>query len=276
MSWTNSEAIDGLADRAREGDGAALEQLLSAIAPSIHRFGLRMCKSDPDAQDVLQETLLSIATNLHQFEGRASLSSWVFALTRSACQRRRRGQKNQPHLGHEILETQRADTPSPEQNASNRELGDALTRALDGLPNEYREVLMLRDVEGLTAAQAAAALELSVEALKSRLHRAREAMRQALMPIREPHAPAPAPACPDIAALWSRKLEDELNKHDCAQIEKHVQGCPACGAICDALKQALLACQRSATDDVEPEVQAQVKAAMRAWSARASITLKTP
>jgi RNA polymerase sigma-70 factor (ECF subfamily) len=263
------EATDALVDSARNGDDRALEQLLSAVAPAIHRFGLRMCKSDPDAQDVLQETLLAIATNLGRFEGRASLSSWVFALTRSACARRRRGQKSRPHLGQEVLESQSADTPSPEQSASDREMGAALTRALDALPDEYREAIVLRDVEGLTAAQAAAALDISVDALKSRLHRARDTLRKALMPLIEPQAPSvPSPGCPDVATLWSRKLEDELNKHDCAEIEKHVEGCPACGAICDALKQALLACQLSATHEVEPEVQARVKAAMRAWAAR--------
>lgn len=271
MSWTNAESTDRLVERARKGDGAALEQLLSTIAPSIRRFGLRMCKNDPDAQDVLQETLLSIVTNLHQFEGRSSLSAWVFAITRSACQRRRRGLKNRPHFGQETLETQPADAPSPEQYASDREIGAALTRALDALPEEYREVLVLRDMEGLTATQAAASLDLSVEALKSRLHRARDAMRKALMPLLEPRAPLPSPTCPDIAALWSRKLEDELDKTDCVQIEEHIKGCPACGAICDALKQALLACQRSATDAVDPEVQAQVKEAIHAWSKKREI-----
>jgi len=264
MSWTTLKTTDPVIDRARKGDPAALEQLLAAIAPAVHRFGLRMCQSSADAQDVLQETLLSIATHVDDFEGRSAFSSWVFTLARNACIKRRRGRKNKEHLGQEVIDTQRADAPSPEQRAAGIELGEALTRALDELPDDYREAIVLRDVEGLTAAEAAEALGISVEALKSRLHRAREALRRVLMPLFEPRAKAPSPDCPDMSNLWSRKLEGELDKADCAEIEKHLQQCPACGAICDALKKALVACQRSATSEIRPEVQKRVKDALRA------------
>ncbi|MBN1652789.1 MAG: sigma-70 family RNA polymerase sigma factor [Deltaproteobacteria bacterium] len=264
MSWIALQPSDPLLDRARNGDAAALEQLLVSIAPAVHRFGLRMCGSDSDAQDVLQETLISIATHVSRFEGKSALSSWVFALARNACIKKRRGRKNQQHLGQKAIEAQSASASSPEQRAENRELWEVLTRALDGLPEQYREAVVLRDIEGLSAAQAAGALGISVDALKSRLHRAREALRKELMPLLEPRAPAPSAQCPDMATLWSRKLEGDLDKQDCAEIEKHVAECPACGAICDALKKALLACQSSATAEIRPEVQAQVKAAMRA------------
>jgi RNA polymerase sigma-70 factor (ECF subfamily) len=266
MSWTALKTTDPLVDRARRGDTAALEQLLASLAPAVHRFGLRMCQSSADAQDVLQETLLSIATHVNDFERRSAFSSWVFTLARNACIKRRRGRKNKAHLGQETIDAQTADGPSPEQRAAENELGRALTRALDDLPDDYREAIALRDVEGLTAAEAAEAIGISVDALKSRLHRGREALRKALMPLLEPQAKAPSPECPDMSTLWSRKLEDELDKEDCAEIEKHVEKCPACGAICDALKKALVACQRSATAEVRPEVQQRVKAAMRAWT----------
>src|SRR5690606_3525868 len=82
--------------RAKTGDRQALETVLAQVAPAVHRFGLRMCRNVHDAEDVLQDTLLNIAKHLGEFEGRSSLSSWVFALTRSACARKRRGLKNQP------------------------------------------------------------------------------------------------------------------------------------------------------------------------------------
>jgi len=253
--------------RARSGDADALEELLAGVAPAIERFGRRMCGNPHDADDVLQDTLLSIATHLSEFEGRSSLLSWVFTLTRNACSRRRRGLKNKPPVADDQAPEARDPAATPEEGAADRELSQVLGRALDALPDAYREVILLRDVEGLTAPDAATALGISVDALKSRLHRAREALRSALKPVLEPNAPGPA-GCPEVATLWSKKLEGDLSQNDCATMEEHLKTCSACATACDALKKALLACRRSATSEVRPEVQARVKAAVRAWSAR--------
>ena len=259
---------DPLVLRARSGDAGALEELLAGVAPSIERFGRRMCGNPHDADDVLQDTLLSVATHLGEFEGRSSLLSWVFTLARNACSRRRRGLKNRPPVSDDQAPEARDPAATPEERAANQELSDVLGRALDTLPDGYREVILLRDVEGLTAPDAATALGISVDALKSRLHRAREALRTALKPVLEQGAATPSPGCPEVATLWSRKLEGELSQHDCATMEEHLKTCAACSTACDALKKALLACRRSAASEVRPEVQARVKAAVRAWSAR--------
>lgn len=254
-----------LVERARGGDRAALEALLSSVAPAVHRFGLRMCKNAHDADDVVQDTLMGIVKHLGEFEGRSSLTSWVFTLTRTACARKRRGLKNRPPVSDERMADEPDRAPSPEAGAASHELAGALSKALDDLPDEYREVILLRDVEGLSAPEAAESLGVTVDALKSRLHRAREALRRALRPILEP-ANVPAPTgCPDVVAMWSSKLEGDLSQGDCATMEKHIAGCPSCGAACDALRDALLACQRVRTEEVPPEIQARVKAAVRAW-----------
>ena len=260
--------LDALVVRARKGDRAALEEVLARVAPSVHRFSTRMCRNVHDAEDVLQDTLLSVANHLGEFEGRSSLTSWVFALTRSACTRRRRGLKNQPPLSDAHLMRTEDHAPSPESQAADQELATALSKALDGLSEDHREVIVLRDIEGLSAPEAAEALGISVDALKSRLHRAREALREALRPVLEPRISHVPSGCPDVAALWSKKLEGDLSQNDCSAMEKHLLGCPACNAACDALKQALSACRRIRTDDVPPEVQARVKAAVRAWAAQ--------
>jgi RNA polymerase sigma-70 factor, ECF subfamily len=256
---------DTLVDRARSGDAAALEELLTRVAPAVRRFGLRMCRSAHDADDVLQDTLFTISTHLNGFEGRSSFSSWVFALTRSACSRMQRGLKNRPPVSEDGIPEQRDHAPSPEQRATDREIGRALGRALDGLTDDQREVILLRDVEGLTAPEAADALGVSVDALKSRLHRARQALRSAMMPVLEPLAAPASSGCPDIISALSKKMEGELDQSACAEMEKHVENCVSCRSACDALKQALVACRRSATPEVSPEVQEQVKAALRAW-----------
>lgn len=243
-----------------------MEELLADVAPQVHRFGRRMCGSDHDADDVVQDTLINVATHLDQFEGRASLSSWVFALARSACSRRRRGLKNRPPVAEEAVRERVDPAPTPEQHAESSELGSALSRALDSLSDEHREVILLRDVEGLTAAETAAALEVSVDAVKSRLHRAREALRAALRPLLEPTAAPATSGCPDVVAMWSKKLEGDLSQGDCASMEAHIAVCPTCSGACDALKRALLACQRVRGEDVPPAIQARVKAAVRAWA----------
>ena len=242
-----------------------MEQLLATVAPALHRFGMRMCKDEQDAQDVLQDALITIAGHLGEFQGRSSFTSWAFALARSACSRRRRGLKNQPHVMFEEDVQRVAAVASPEQQTSDRELAAALNRALDQLPDDYREVILLRDVEDLTAPEAAESLGISVEALKSRLHRARNALREALRPILEPTPTLAAVGCPDVLALWSRKLEGELNALDCAEMELHLESCAACASACSALKAALLACRRAGSHAVTPEVREVVRHAVNDW-----------
>ena len=257
-----------LLSRAKSGDRQALEALLATVAPSIHRFGMRMCRNVHDAEDVLQDTLLNLANHLTDFQGRSSFSSWVFALTRSACVRKRRGLKNQAPVSDASLTETQDLAPSPEARAADQELAAALSSTLDGLSDDYREVILLRDVEGLSAPEAANALGISVDALKSRLHRARETLRVALRPLLEPELERAAGGCPDVVALWSKKLEGDLSQGDCSAMEKHLATCPSCGAACNALKQALLACQRIRTSEVPEEIQLRVKSAVRAWAAQ--------
>jgi RNA polymerase sigma-70 factor (ECF subfamily) len=257
--------MDELIERAKSGDAAAMETLLGELAPRVQRFGATLCGNVHDAEDVLQDTLLGIARHLPEFEGRSSLSSWVFALARSACARRRRGLKNAPSVPTELLSQNRDDAPTPEMRVADRELLLALSAALAALSEEAREVILLRDVEGLSATEAADVLGITAKALKSRLHRARTALRERLRPVLEHDAPRPSGDCPDVMLLWSRKLEGELDQLDCAQMEAHLATCGACAAACSALKRALDTCRRTGATEVPPEVQASVKAAVRTW-----------
>jgi RNA polymerase sigma-70 factor, ECF subfamily len=256
---------DTVIDRARTGDRGAMEQLLAEVAPSIRRFAARMCRNDADADDVLQDALLAVATHLDTFEGRSSLSSWAFVLARSACARRRRGKKNQPGEGDDVLATRPSEGPGPEDQAASTETKAIVGRALDRLSDEHREVLLLRDAEGFTAPEAALVLGISVDALKSRLHRARTALREALRPVLETGAAPRSPACPDVVVALSRKLEGELDVDACAEMERHVEGCPACARTCDALKDALRACQASTPAELTPDVRDRIRSAISSW-----------
>jgi RNA polymerase sigma-70 factor (ECF subfamily) len=219
---------------AKRGDAAAIERLLARYQDVIFRYGMRMCRDREDASDVLQETMIAAAKGLPTFRGDAALSSWLYTIARSFCVKKRRRRLGEPAAMEPLEPSLPAAAPDPEEIASARELGRALAVAIDALDEGQRDVLVLRDGEGLTAPQVAEVLGISVEAVKSRLHRGREAVRTRLAPLvgGEPAAP---PGCPDVAALLSRHLEDELSSRTCAEMEKHLETCARCRSTCDAL-----------------------------------------
>lgn len=249
--------------RAQAGDRAAMQAVLLRVAPMVRRFARRMCRHDADADDVLQDTLVAVTKHLPAFEGRSALSSWVFSLARTACSRRRRGVGARPTLGLDALEPRPSDAPSPLAEAEQRELARVLDDALRALSDEHREVIVLRDVEGLSTAEAAEALGLGVDALKSRLHRARAALRASVERCLDQGARL-GPGCPDVARLWSEKREGDLSPRDCAEMEAHVARCPSCRRACHTLRGTLLACQAEAGDTVSDDLRARVDAALGA------------
>lgn len=263
---------------ARAGDRAALERLLERFEPRIYRFGMKMCRHPEDAEDILQETLITMTRSIGDFRGASSLSTWLWSIARSFCLKKRRRSKFAPER-EESLEAD-AETSgaaravadpgrSPDEEVADRELRTALEAAIDHLELMYREVLVLRDVEGLAASEVAAVLDLSIEAVKSRLHRARLAVRAEVAPLLAPGGPGPAAAasaggsCPDVLALWSRNLEGEVNPELCAELERHVAACPRCRAACDSLKQTLALCRTAETPAVPPSIQEAVRKAIR-------------
>lgn len=263
-----------LIDAARAGDTKALEALLALYAPSVLRFGLKMCRDSEDAKDVLQEVLLAAARSIHDFRGDASFATWLFTVARSFCIKKHRVSKFAPKetisLDQEGAATQVAGTDlAPDELAADRELGAALNRAIDELEPQSREVLLLRDVEGLTAPEVATVLSISVDAVKSRLHRARAQVRARMEPVLpETHRVAPPSAdCPEIVTIFSRYLEGEIGQAECASMERHVASCDRCRAACDSLKHTLALCRATPKGgDVPEDVQALVRSALRQLS----------
>lgn len=256
--------------RVRSGDEAALSEVLEQVQQQVYRFGMRVCSHPEDAEDVLQETLLTLARRLREFRGDAALSTYIYAVARSHCIKKRRKSKFAPvhieSLDSEHLEGRERD----ELDVAGRERGDphvALERkeswrlvadAIANLDPTYKEVLVLRDIEGLSAAEVATVVDSSVSAVKSRLHRARRALRDAL------GTPTAPPGCPDIVEMFSRKLEDELDADICAQMEAHLASCERCTFVCDAIREDLQVCKMAPDAGVPEAVQARIKAALRA------------
>ena len=277
MSADNSAAAaarsrgdDELLAAARQGDGAALEALLIRYQPQLYRFGLRMCGNAEDAGDVAQESLVSMVRALGDFRGDSSVSSWLYTIARRFCIKKRRRSKFAPTREEsldapETVVAQRlADpAPSPEQTVSNQELATVLTRAIDALEPSQREVLVLRDVEGLPAPEVAKVLGISVDAVKSRLHRARVAVREAVAPVLGRTAASQGAMCPDVVMLFSRHLEGEIDPTVCAEMETHLVQCRHCRDACESLKGTLAACRQLPTPEVPASLAASIKAAIR-------------
>lgn len=267
-----SDAI--LLDRARKGDREALDDLLTRHQRRVYRFGLKMCRDPEDAQDVLQDTLLAVARTVKDFRGASSVSTWLYSIARSFCIKKRRRSKFAP-AEEESLEAggpgeearQIADSArGPEDALAGRQVEAALERAIEALDPMYREVLMLRDVEGLTASEVGEIMGLTVEAVKSRLHRARLAVREAVAPLLgAPPAAGPgvAAACPDVVELFSRHLEGEISASLCADMEKHLASCPGCRSRCDSLQRTLALCRAAPLPEVPRAVQADVRRALQ-------------
>lgn len=258
-----------LLEAVRAGDREALAALVERHAPAVYRFAAKMCRQAEDAEDVLQETLLSAARHLGDFRGDAQLTTWLYAVARSFCIKRRRTSKFAPgelvSLEHSPEASALASGErSPEQAASERETALELDRAIAELEPEQREVLWLRDVEGLSAQEVSTVVDASVAAVKSRLHRARVALRAKL--AREPAAPPPsAPgACPDAAELFSRHLEGEIGTEACRAMEEHLARCAHCRAACESLKHTLRLCRDSRVGVVPSPIQAKVRRALGA------------
>lgn len=258
-----------LVEAARGGDARALEQLLEQVSPVVMRFGMRMCGRPEDAEDVLQDTLMLVVRSLPDFRGASSLSTWLYSLARSACSRKRRKSKYAPafmaslHQPEGREATDRPDEARPADEAlAERQVGEVLERAIAQLDPKYREVLVLRDVEGLTAPEVAEVLGMRLPAVKTRLHRARVLVRKAVVPWLGEGAAAGRPDCPDVVSLWSRHMEGDISPDTCAEMERHLASCPACQGACDSLKRTLAMCRTLPTAEVPAEMRRSLRAAV--------------
>jgi RNA polymerase sigma-70 factor (ECF subfamily) len=257
-----------LLDAARRGDEQAMNELLAHHEEQIYRFGLRMCGNEDDARDVLQETMLSAFRGLTGFRGEARLSTWLYQIARSFCIKLRRSGSSvraDAALDSSLAQRVAAPVPAPDEGTHAREIGAALSAAIYMLPEAAREALVLRDVEGLSAEEAAAVAGIEVAALKSRLHRARVEVRANLTTLlgEAAHVAGPPP-CPDLANEISAYAAADLDQAACARLEAHLSSCARCAGACEALKRTVSLCRQLPGGEVPAAVRTAVRHAIRA------------
>jgi RNA polymerase sigma factor (sigma-70 family) len=162
-----------LVEAAQLGDPAALDRLLQVCQPDIRRYAQRNCLMS-DVDDAVQETLLILSRRVKSIRALVAFSGWLFTIVRRECRRLERRV-----FGIEYLDEEKAENWLVTHSVDALRLD--LVRALESLPPHYREIILLRDFEEMTIRELAQQLILTPAAVKSRLHRARQLMREYLL-----------------------------------------------------------------------------------------------
>jgi len=186
-----------LVQRLRSRDKHAMEELLRLHGSKLYGVALQITRNETDAQESVQDALINIWNKIDHFEGRSAFTSWMYRVTANAAlMKLRKNKKFEQNISldagsdpeENLPQIQLADPASgPAQALTRHELGDHVRTAIEGLPEPYRTTVLLSDVEELSMEEIAAAMEVTVPAVKSRLHRARLALRKTLLPyLKEP------------------------------------------------------------------------------------------
>jgi RNA polymerase sigma-70 factor (ECF subfamily) len=230
---------------------------------------MRVCGQREDAEDTMQEVLLKSVPHLSKFDSPKALVVWLYKVAKNRCLMSRRRSKFAPKqdLSLEELMPDRKEleqlgtdgSVNPEAFAIRSEEAGRLRDAIQQLPPQYRIVLVLRDMEGLTDEEVAEITGLRSGTVRVRLHRARLFVRKELMKVkaRRPHAgrrieavtsrtdtKQPRPArCKAMFAELSNYLDERLDDSLCEELEKHLDGCAACKAFLASLEATIEDCR---------------------------------
>lgn len=187
-------ADEALVARAQGKDVAAFEELLGRYEEKLYRLAMRFVRNESDAQEILQDVFLSAWRKLPGFEGRAQFGSWMYRVTVNAALMFLRSRNRHPEVMLEDMEPGVLSKTTegsvhglnedwsrrPDEQLQSEELRRHIQTAVDALPDGLRTVFLVRDVEGLSTEETAELLGLSLPAVKTRLHRARLALREAI------------------------------------------------------------------------------------------------
>ncbi|WP_405977630.1 RNA polymerase sigma factor [Streptomyces sp. NBC_00158] len=182
---------DRLIKAAQDGDVTSLTTVVMESQPHVRKFALSLCASPQDAEDAAQEALIILYRKIGTLRATGALASWMFRIVRNECLRQVRLLVPR---GHEAPDTPDGPAEQSAEEAVLRGLeAQRIAAAVSALPRDQRQVLIMRDVQGLPGRTVADALGLSTAAMKSRLHRARATLRLSLEQAPRPGAGDPRP-----------------------------------------------------------------------------------
>ena len=258
----------------QRGDGAAMEQALALLQNTVFSFSMRVCGQREDAEDTMQEVLLKSVPHLPKFDSPKALVVWLYKVAKNRCLMSRRRSKFAPkqELSLEELMPDRNELAqlgtdssiNPETFAIRSQEAGRLRDAIQRLPPQYRIVLVLRDMEGLTDEEVAEITGLRSGTVRVRLHRARLFVRKELMKMKglKPQlertavaSPTPSrgqqrnhqarPArCKAMFAELSNYLDEQLDDSLCEELGRHLGGCEPCRAFLASLEETIEQCRK--------------------------------
>jgi RNA polymerase sigma-70 factor (ECF subfamily) len=259
----------------RQGDEEAVEKALALLQNTVFSFSMKVCGQREDAEDTMQEVLLKSIPHLPKFDSPKALLVWLYKVAKNRCLISRRKSKFAP--AHELsleelmpdrneLENLAGDgRVNPEAFAIRSEQASRLREAVQKLPPQYRIVLVLRDMEGLTDDEVAEITGVRPGTARVRLHRARLFVRKELVrswmsrdkgrAFARPHTDEKLrPArCKAMFAELSDYLDEQLDDSLCEELERHLNGCGPCKAFVATLEAAIEQCRRSVAEYPPPE-----------------------
>ena len=200
MTAPSSEFEADLIRRIRAGERHLFHDLIRPCERSIYFLLYSLLKNEADAEDVTQETVIKVYQNLDKFRGESQFRTWVLSIARNEGLGRLRkvANRREDSLDAETDEQTGDYTPAiltswreiPAEALEQKELGNLLRNAIDALPEIYRNIVVLRDIEEMDIRETAAALDISEASVKVRLHRARALLQRSLAPQLKGFAPA--------------------------------------------------------------------------------------
>lgn len=186
VAWNSPLSDEEVVRRVRAGDTLLYEILMRRYNQRLFRIARAILREDDEAEDVVQDTYVRAYASLHQFAGRAQLSTWLAKIAIHEASSRLRHRKRlqetpvSPDRERQSIEAVKSSDPDPEQQALRHETVSLLEAAVDALPDLYRSVFVLREVENMSTGETADCLDLTEEAVKVRLLRARHMLRKEL------------------------------------------------------------------------------------------------
>jgi RNA polymerase sigma-70 factor, ECF subfamily len=281
----------------RQGDDEAVEKALALLQNTVFSFSMKVCGQREDAEDTSQEVLIKSIPQLPKFESPKALLVWLYKVAKTRCLMSRRKSKFAPSEElsldqlmpdrKELLQLSGDGTINPEMFAIRSEEAGRLRAAIQKLPPQYRIVLVLRDMEGLTDEEVAEITGLRSGTVRVRLHRARLFVRKELMKTWKPLQRASSQAavvtdpeshrphrCKQMFAELSDYLDEQLDDSLCVELEKHLDGCGPCQVFLASLEATIQECRELPPERLPGKKTAQLGKELVENYRRAAAALK--